>query len=234
MLFALFESGLFPENFFSEDRFNPALVRNKPMTVGCMVGARFNMVELREYKLYFENNCYSIALFSMGSELYRENELSGSLSIKIYELFSAGFSVHALNCRINSVSNRYNYCLRAGGAVWLGSLSLSGWINNINQGRFSVVDRLPTTYSLRADYAPENNIIFGLALRSIGGHLPFYNTGIKARMFKSIEIGLGLNTDPVLLEYTGCFSVGRLKVIYQGNSHADLGSSHLFGAVFRL
>src|SRR4030042_989088 len=234
LLFALFESGLFPENFFTEDQFNPALIRNKPAVLSFCAGTRFSMSELREYEIYLQSGSYSIGLNSLGSELYRENDLNGSFNVLIYDLISAGLGLHVLNCWISGNSNRFNYSLRAGSAGQLGPLLLSGWINNIKQLRFSSGDRLPVTYSVRADYTLENRIVFSLAVRSIAGNLLFYNTGIKSRFFNLVEIGFGLNTDPVLIEFVGCFRLGRLSLVYQGSSHYDLGLSHTFGAMFQL
>jgi hypothetical protein len=234
MLWALFESGFYPANFFSEVYFNPAWISEEPSVISFSTGTRFGLSELREHRLIFQSRHYSIGLYSLGSELYRENDLNGSLGFKVYGRITVGFSIHFLNSFIRDINNRFNYCLKAGSAVSIGPLFLSGWINNINQARFSTVDRLPTTYSLRADYALEKNIIFGFAIRAASGQLPFYNTGIRTRLFRPVEIELAINTDPVLIEFAACFYVGRLNFKYHGNDHPDLGFSHRIEAGLQL
>ncbi len=234
MIFTLFESVLFPDNIFAEDLFNPALIRGRPVEASFLAGTRFGMTELREYKFSFQGGAYAVGLSSLGSALYRENDISGSFSVQFREVINAGLGLHVLNCWISGNSNCYNYSLRAGGAGQIGFLLLSAWINNINQPRFSSAERVPVTYSARADYTLERGIVFSFALRSIAGNLPFYNAGIRAKFFGLLEAGIGLNTDPVLMEFTNCFRLGWLSMTYEGSSHPKLGWSHRFGVTFKL
>lgn len=231
-LFAIFESLLFPHNIFSENQFNPASLHQQNFELIIGTGSNFGLSELRTYTIHSAIKLYRINATSFGNDIYRENMFNAGLSFPVVEKLAAGFSIAMYNYWVKDMCNRFTYSLKIGALYKNSPLEIGGWINNINIPKFSDIDYLPPTYSLRINYLPGNNLSFAFAIRGIETDLPFYNFGLSYSPYKMITLGAGVNTDPMYLEYVLKLNLGNFILDYTGKNHRYLGLSHYFSVGF--
>jgi len=189
---------------------------------------RFELSELRTFGIYSQVDRYSIAVASFGSDSYRENYLELAFGFPVAGKFSFGLSAAGLNCWIKDFSNEFAYALKVGGRFESGQFLVGIWVNNVNVPRLSSVDYAPVSYSIRFDYRALRNLNFDFAIRGVETALPFYNLGLAFMPHKNLLIGLGVNTEPILLEYGLKVSFGKMFLNYSGNRHQQLGLTHNF------
>jgi len=232
ILFALFESQIFPYSIFLENQYNPASHFQKGVFINFGTGTRFCLSELRTYSIYTKIKSYSIHATSFGNDIYRENIISAGMSIQVVDKVIAGFGIAMLNYWIGNYCNRFGYSVKIGGLYHNKSTEIGGWINNINIPRFSDVDYLPPSYSLRFKYVTSNNVSLIFALRGLESDLPFFNIGVSCMPSKIITLGTGVNTDPLYLEYIIQLNLNTFILRYAGNNQRHLGLSHFLGLCF--
>jgi len=233
-LFTVFESFLFPPTIFDENRFNPATLYEKDFEVTISTEVKFGLSDLRAHTIYSHINSYRLSATSFGNDLYRENVVHLGFGFPIIEKLAVGLSVAMLNYWIRDTENHFGYSLKIGSVFHSTPVKASAWINNINVPKFSEVDYLPPNYSLRINYAALRNLSFHFALRGIETKLPFFNFGLFYSPYRIIKIGIGVNTDPTLLEYGLETYVGEFILNYSGSSHQKLGLSHSLSLGFHL
>jgi hypothetical protein len=232
MMLGVFETTLFPQNIFFEREFNPTLENRERFQVVIGTGSKFQLPELRTYYLYSSLRSYRLSACSFGNELYRENVLRLGSCFSFQKLWSVGFGVGLLNNWVRDYSNRFTYSLCLSSAFQKRNMKLSAWVNNLNFPRLSRVDQLPLSYSIRFDYQTKNRFEFAFAVRGMNKELPFFNFGITFAPYKIIDIGTGVNTDPIYLEYMVKLNLGDFILVYSGSNHQYLGLSHAFNLKF--
>ena len=87
---------------------------------------------------------------------------------------------------------------------------------------------------MRCDYFAMSNLSFNFAIRGIETDLPFFNFGLFYSPHEIIELGAGVNTEPILLEYGLKIYIGDFVINYFGSNHLQLGLSHLLSLGFVL
>jgi len=232
ILFALFESQIFPYSIFLENQYNPASHFQKGLIINVETGTRFGLSELRTYTIHTKINSYSIHATSFGNDIYRENIISAEMSMPVIDKVIVGFGIAMLNYCIEDYCNRFSYAVKIGGLYQNKSTEIGGWLNNINIPRFSDIDYLPPSYSLRFKYVTSNNVSLIFAIRGIESNLPFFNVGISYAPSKIITLGTGVNTDPLYLEYIVQLNLNTFILRYAGNNQHRLGLSHFLGLCF--
>ncbi len=232
ILFALFESQTFPYSIFLDNQHNPASHFQKGFIITVSTGTRFGLSELRTYTVYTRIKSYSIHAMSFGNDIYRENIMSADMSIQVVDKVIAGFGVALLNYWIEDYCNRFGYSVKVGGLYQNKSTEIGGWVNNINTPRFSDIDYLPPSYSLRFKYMTPNNVSLLFAIRGAGSDLPFFNIGIAYMPSRIITLGTGVNTDPLYLEYIIELNLNTFILRYTGSNQRHLGLSHFLGLCF--
>lgn len=234
ILFAVFESFLFPRTHFLENQFNPATLYQNSFTIRVGTEVRFGLSELRTHTIDAHIRSYGLSAATFGNDLYRENVMSLGFGFPIVETFAVGFSVAVLNYWVKHTENHFSYSLKIGGVFHRTPVEASAWISNVNVPKFSEIDYLPPNYSLRVAYSALYNLSFYFALRGIETELPFFNVGFFYAPYRMITIGMGVHTDPLLFEYGLEIYVGEFLLNYSGSNHPKLGLSHYVGAGFRL
>lgn len=232
LLLGFFDSFLFPGSMLHEEQFNPAYLHQQKFEVMLGSEQRFELAELRTVGVYSQVGRYGIRAASFGHDLYRENLLGFSAGFSVTDGFALGFGVAGMNCLVRDLSNDFTYSIKAGGLLDAGDLSFSGWVNNVNVPRISAVDCTPVSYALRFDYRPRANLDFNFSVRGVAAGLPFYNCGVLFAPHEIMLLGLGVNTQPVLLEFGMKLSPGRMLFSYSGSRHRQLGMTHIFGVGF--
>ena len=225
-IFTLFESTLFPRSIFVENEFNPAAVCLKGVEIDIGIGANYGLSDLRTYTLHSAFKSYSINISSFGSDIYRENILSADAGFLLTEGLATGFSVAMLNYWVKENCTRYAYSIKVGVLYQKNPFEIGGWVNNINFPKFSSIDYIPPNYSLQLRCLPKNNLSVIFALRGIEIDVPFFNFGLAYSPYRMITFGVGINSDPMYLEYMMKLSAGNFTLNYVGNSHTYLGLSH--------
>ncbi len=231
-LFALFESQLFPSSVFLDNQYNAASHYHKGFRINLETGTRFGLSELRAYSIQTEANSYSINAVSFGDDIYRENIVSADVSIPVVDEVLAGFGVAMFNYWIRDYCNRFSYSLKIGGLYRSSHAEIGGWINNINVPKFSDIDYLPLCYSLGLKYITPDNLSFIFAIRGVETALPFFNLGLSYEPSRIITLGVGVNTEPLYLEYLVQLNLETFAVRYTGSNQRHLGLSHSFGLCF--
>ena len=233
-LFAIFETFLFPRGILSENQFNPATLHQNQFEITIDTEVKFGLTELRIHRIHSQIRTYSISVASFGNDIYRENIVGLGLSFPVVEKLAAGFNISAINYWIKDNCSCFGYSLRIGAIFWNNPIELGAWINNINMPKFSEVDYVPLSYSFRGRFLAMENLSFYFATRGLDTDLPFFNFGLFYAPYKIIEFGMGINTDPILLEYGLKIFVGQFDLYYSGSNHRQLGLSHQLGVGFCL
>ena len=232
LLFGFFESFLFPRSVLHQIEFNPAQLHREKFELLLGSETRYGLAEIRTFYLYSQINRYSIELASFGSDLYRENFFQFGFGFPIGEWFAAGFHVAGLNCWVKDLSSDFAYAIKAGAQFETDVVIVSAWLNNINVPRISTVDYAPVTYSARLDYNPHPNFDFIFALLGVETGLPFYRCGVEWTPHASMLLCVGFTTRPITIEYGIKITIGRVRLLYSGNRHQQLGLTHDFGIGF--
>lgn len=232
LIISAFETTLFPQSLFLEDHFNPALEAREGFQLDLGTGSRFGLSELRTYYVYSTIKSYRLSAHSFGCDLYRENMLRLGSCFGIRKAWTVGFSVGLLNNWVRDNFNRFAYSLCLGSIFQTGDVKVSGWVDNINMPRLSSVDYLPPSYSMRFDYITKSRLDFAFAVRGMEKNLPFFNFGVSLSPYEIILIGVGVNTDPLYLEYILKLNLGDFALCYAGSNHQYLGLSHAFSIGF--
>jgi len=231
-LFNIFETSLFPGSFTSIKNLNPGYLLEKNREVSLGGEERFCLKELRTYFINFQSENYQVSLKSFGNELYRENQLEFSGGFSPVPKLGIGFGLALLNCSIKDNFSIFSYSLKTG-IVYKSSPFESGLLfGNLNQPRFSEIDRLPFFYFFNSRYWVGKEIGLYFNIGGEEGSLPFFNFGLVLFPFKNLQISAGMNTENFLFEYNLRIPLGRISFDYSGNHHPQLGLSHCFIILF--
>jgi hypothetical protein len=233
-LFTVFESFLFPHTFFEEYHYNPAILYQEHIDITVCSDMRFGLPELQTYSIYSRLRSYSLSAASFGTDLYRENIISAGIGFPLTSSVATGIGISVLNYWIKDIENQVGYSLRIGGVFQHTPLTVGAWIHNVNVPKFSDVDYLPPCYSIRINYALSPRASFHVALRGIETTVPFLNFGLQYSPYTPLACRVGINTDPLFLEYGLTLTVGAFVIHYAGSNHYHLGLSHSFGLGFSL
>jgi hypothetical protein len=231
-LISFFDSFLFPKSVLYENKFNPAQLHEKKFELMLTSEMRYELPELRTFGLYSQIDRYSFELASFGSGSYRENFFEFGLGFPIGNHFALGMNVTGLNTWIKNISNDFTYGIKLGAQFENDFFLISSWVNNVNVPRLSPVDYVPVSYSVRVDYKASPTLDFGFAVRGVENGLPFYNFGLRFYPHEILLLSLGVNSEPMLLEYGLQLSLGKMFLSYSGNRHQQLGLTHNLGLGF--
>lgn len=232
LLLGFFDSFLFPANIFQEEQFNPAYLHRERFEVTVGSEQRFELPELRTVGIYSQVGRYAVRAASHGHELYRENYLGVGAGISVTQHIAFGFGVAGMNCLVRDLSNDFTYSLKAGGLFETSGWAVSAWVNNVNVPRISAVDYAPVSYAARFAYRPRPDLDFSIAIRGVALDAPFYNCAVQFAPHEIMRLGLGVNTEPLLLEFGMKVAPGRICLSYAGSRHPQLGMTHSFGVGF--
>lgn len=232
LLLGFFDSFLFPGSILHDERFNPAYLHRERVEVMLSSEIRYELADLRSYRVYSQISRYSIKAVSFGGELYRENFLELGAGFPIVPGFALGFNIAGMNCWVRDSRNEFTYSIKIGGILDREPFTVSGWVNNVNVPRISSIDYAPVSYSVRFDYRTDTSLNFDLSMKGVGTEIPFYKVGVVLVPHNIMRLGLGVNTRPLLLEFGMAISLGRMFVSYSGNRHPQLGVTHIFGFGF--
>lgn len=231
-LFAVFESSLFPHSILLENQFNPATLYQKQFEIIAGTEVKFGLPELRTYTIYSQIKSYSIAVTSFGSDLYKENVIGFGFGFPVVKKLAVGLNISLLNYWIKEHYSHLGYSIRVGGFFQNSPFEIGAWVNNINIPRFSEIDYVPLSYSVRCSYFAVHNLSFNFAIRGVETDLPFFNFGAFYSPYKIIELAAGINTEPLLLEYGLKINLGEFTMGYAGSHHRQLGLSHQLSIAF--
>ncbi len=229
---AAFETSLFPVSDFFESCFNPAYHARPRTEFSITADERFSLSDLSTYTARTQIRNLALEVKRFGNDLYRENSLTFGYGFSIRGNLHAGVDVSALNCWIKDIASRYSYAVRCGACLASSSGELGWWLNNLNVPRFSETDRVPLTYGARALYAVNNALSCRLSARSLETQVPFLNIGIGIVPSRLLTLDLGINSNPLWLEYGCTVRLGTLAVNYSGHNHQQLGLTHALTLLF--
>jgi len=232
LLCAAFETSLFPASDFFETRFNPAYHARTRTELSITADERFSLSDLSTYTARAQLLNLALEATRFGNNLYRENSLKFGYGFAIRRNLHAGVDVSALNCWIKDISSRYSYAVRCGVCLASSTGELGLWLNNLNIPRFNETDRVPLTYGARAVYAVNPVLSYRLSARSVETQVPFFNIGIGIVPAPLLALDLGVNSDPLWLEYGCTVRLGALAVNYSGYNHQQLGLTHALTLLF--
>ncbi|HEX7319692.1 MAG TPA: hypothetical protein VF399_04975 [bacterium] len=232
LLCAAFETSLFPASDFLEARFNPAYHARTRTEFSITADERFSLSDLSTYTARSQIRNLAFEVTRFGNSLYRENSLTFGYGFAIRGTLHAGVDVSALNCWIKDLSSRYSYAVRCGACFASPTGELGLWLNNLNIPRFSETDRVPLTYGARGVYAVNTVLSCRLSARSTETQVPFLNIGIGIVPGSLLALDLGVNSDPLWLEYGCTVRLGTLAVNYSGHNHQQLGLTHALTLLF--
>lgn len=233
-LVTVFESSLFPQSILSEHQFNPAILYEQQFGIIASTGVNFGLSELKTYSLYSQIKSYSICITTFGNELYRENIIGLGFGFPFTEHAAVGFNIFLLNYSIKDHYSHYGFSLRFGALFQHTPFELGAWINNINVPKFSDIDYVPPNYSIQCGFRAADNVLFNFSIRGVETDLPFFNIATHYSPYNIVELALGVNTDPLLLEYGLKIHLGDLCLSYAGSHHRQLGLSHRLSTGFGL
>ncbi len=228
-LFGLFESALFPESELIEENYNPARLAREQVRFACAGTQKFGLTDLRACAGYIQYGHAGLAFHSFGNQYYREQRAGFGFGFPAGRAVSAGLEATLLNCRISPRPPLWGYALKAGCRLDLGRGGLDIWLNNINRPVFVSGDRLPLSAACRVEYAADRRLTIYAAAMGQEDDPPFVRFGLMMDPAPMVRIQAGIVTDPTLVEYGIRLETGRLRCLYAGALHPQLGLTHCFG-----
>jgi len=231
-LISVFETSLFPASSFFEARFNPAYLSCSRREIILGGEQRFNSADFRTYSIWSQIKYCSIAIASFGNNLYKENRLDIGYGFPVFKWIGAGIDLGILNCWVKDYYSKYTYTARFGMCLQAKKPEIDFWFNNISFSKFSDIDYLPFSYSVRFCYPINNYLAFRLATRGIQKEIPFFDFGFIVSPCRMTQIDFSINTEPLLLEYGLIIGLGKLTICYAGSNHRQLGLTHSISLIF--
>lgn len=229
-----FESMYFPQSVFYGHAHDIAFCKSEGLRASMGMQSHFQLPGVRTFTITVAHYPYSVSGSSFGSDLYRENQLTGSFGFDIRSDFRACVSIALLNYWVQDHCNRYGYAVHVSSSYALGVLTIGGWLNNINMPHLYDNDAIPMTYTARAQYDVCKNLACIIAARGTDERLPFFNVGVSWVLHPCVVIGVGANTDPLCAEYMVRLPLGRIGIHCTGTFHEYLGPSHAMRVAFEL
>jgi hypothetical protein len=231
-LFSLFESGLFPDNILLRTKYNPAHLARENFELLSFGQQKFGLDEFRSFDLSLQTRSFGLCLNGFGGDYYRENRVALGLAFGLNRNLAAGIEIDLLNNWIKDYANRFGYGLKLGGLYQAGQFIFGAFVNNLNQPRFSAIDRLPISYGIDFCYAASVRFAPYFSILGSDQIPPFFRFGIGLAPASPVKITAGVNTDPVQLEYGFQFRIRSLNFLYAGSTHSQLGLTHGLGLQF--
>jgi len=231
-LWAVFESSLFGPGPVCEKEFNPASLADKKTAFKFYLEQRFGLEDLKRFGAGFQFGSYRCNLSSFGNELYRENLIGLGFGYPAAQFLDIGFALSILNYWIENYTNQFSYSLMFGAKLQHHPVEISGWAGNLNIPRFSQIDYLPPVYSMGINYQGTKDLHFLIFVKGVETNLPFFNFGFTYSPYQITQLGFGVNTEPLSIEYYFKINPGNFIFTYFGNSHYILGLSHSLGVGF--
>jgi len=218
---------------------NPALAVDLLPTAAVAWSQQFGLPELTRESfmagLELRTQPLAIAASTLGSEVYRENEVALIVARKLGERVTAGVEARADNLAIEGYSSATVFALTAGlsvrptarvsfGVVWrnLNEPKLPGYRDRISESlTIGVAARVVEQGMLAADVVQEKHFAAE------------YRIGAEARVMSRLFLRVGVRAEPVRPSAGFQIDLGRCSFLYAGDLHPDLGASHEFGLSFR-
>lgn len=232
VLFAAFETALFPAHGFFEARFNPAFFPAARYEIAFSSDRRFGLSEMNTRGVACRIGQFFANAASFGGDLYRENRLGFGYGFDILKNLRAGLDIALLNYRIRDYCSRYAFAVKTGLFFRPRRGQVGLWVNNINRPRFSAVDNLPLAYAAGISYPVSARLDFDFSVRGLEYGLPFYNYGLSYAPFKALAVDAAINSQPRQFEYGFDLRLGRISLYYAGTAHLELGLSHSISIIF--
>ncbi len=232
LLVAAFESMLFPRSIILEEYYNPAVP--SPGRFAFQLGTRshFGIPGLRTYSGHVSVNRFHIGMQSFGDDLYRENMLTAGGCYSMGYGVSLGGELALFQQSVHEGEDLSAYSTNLG-AHFQSSIFVAGaWVRNLTVPRLSPVDYIPPCYSMNVMYRPERFLTVRCAVSSIELSMPFFSFGATYAPYHAVMFGIGVNSDPLYIDYCATFIIGSISVQYSGTNHQYLGLSHLFLITF--
>jgi hypothetical protein len=231
-LVAAFESMLFPRSIILEEYYNPAVPPPGRFVVQLGTRSHFGIPGLRTYSGHISANRFHIGIQSFGDDLYRENMLTAGGYFSAGYGMSLGGELVLYQQSVLEGMDQSAYSANLGAHFRNATFAAGAWVRNLTVPRLSSIDYIPPCYSLKVMYRPEQFLTVRCAVSSIELSMPFFSFGATYAPYRAVMFGVGVNSDPLYIDYSATFIVGAISVQYSGTNHQYLGLSHLFLITF--
>jgi hypothetical protein len=227
-LVAAFESMLYPQSIIIEEYYNPA--KPAPYRFLASFGTRshFGIPGLRTYTGRVSFTSFRVGIQSFGDELYRENMLTAGGRFPAGYGIAVGGELVLYHQSIQDNENRSCYSANLGTHFQSTAVEIGAWMHNLTIPRLSPVDYIPPCYSLNIMYRPQQYLSARCGVHSTELSMPFFSFGVTWMPYRIVMVGVGVNSDPLYIDYSATFVIGAVSIQYSGTNHQYLGSSHLF------
>ena len=232
VLFAAFESMLFPHSIIVEEYYNPAIPVPGLFRASFSTRSHFGIPGLRTYTGRVSFNRFHIGMQSFGDDLYRENMLTVGGHFSAGYGMSFGSELVLYHQSVLEAGSQSGYSANLGAHFQSPSCDAGVWMRNLTVPRLSPVDYIPPCYSIGIMYQPEYYLTARCAVNSIELSMPFFSFGVTYAPYRIVMIGIGVNSDPLYIDYSASFIIGAINIQYSGTNHQYLGLSHLFQITF--
>jgi hypothetical protein len=231
-LVAAFESMLFPRSIIVEEYYNPATPL--PCHFQASFGTRnhFGIPGLRTYTGRVSINSFHVGMQSFGDDVYRENMLNAGGRFSAAYGMSFGGELVLFHQSVLDNENLSCYSVNLGTHFQSSVFEAGTWMHNLTMPRLSPTDYIPPCYSLNIMYRPEQYLSVRCTVNSIELSMPFFSCGATYRPYGVVMFGVGVNSDPLYIDYSAAFFIGAISIQYSGTNHQYLGLSHLFQLTF--
>lgn len=190
--------------------------------------SHFGIPGLRTFTGRIRTHSFHAGVQSFGDDVYRENMVTAGGRLYAPGNISLGGELVLYDQSLLGYERHVCYSVDLGTHFQNPVFEAGAWVRNITVPRLSSYDRVPPCYSLHVLYRPEHFLSVCGAVSSIEVSMPFFSFGATYSPHHSIAIGIGVNSDPLHIEYSAAFFIGAISVQYCGSNHQYLGQSHLF------
>ena len=232
MLIAAFESMLFPRSIIVEEYYNPATPPPTYFLAQLSTRSHFGIPGLRTFTGRVSLSRFHLGLRSFGDDVYRESVLTAGGHYIAAGCVSFGSELVLYHRSVRDYEQHTSYTINIGTQYGSAAFQAGAWMHNLTVPRFSSIDYIPPCYSVHITYRPEHNLSIRGAVNSVELSMPYFSCGATFAPYPIFVMGVGVNSDPLYIEYSATFVVGALSVQYCGTNHQYLGLSHLFQLTF--
>lgn len=231
-LIAAFESMLFPRSIVVEEYYNPAMPSPGHFLASFGTRSHFGIPGLRTYTGRVSLNSFHIGMQSFGDEIYRENRMTAGGRFSAAYGMSFGSELVLYHQSVLDNENHSCYSVNIGTQFQHAAFEAGVWMHNLTVPRLSPIDYIPPCYSLNVMYRPQQYLSVRCAVQSVELSMPFFSFGATYTPYRIMMIGVGVNSDPLYIDYSASFNIGVISIQYSGTNHQYLGLSHFFQLTF--
>ncbi len=232
LLVAAFESMLFPRSIILEEYYNPAVPSAGRYMVQFSTRSHFGIPGLRTYSGRVSAHRFHVGMQSFGDDLYRENMLTAGGCFSAGYGMSLGGELVLYQLSVLEGEGQSAYSANLGAHFQNTAFAAGAWVRNLTVPRLSSIDYIPPCYSVNVMYRPEPFLTVKCAVSSIELSMPFFSFGATYAPYRAVMFGIGVNSDPLYIDYSAAFIIGTIGIQYSGTNHQYLGLSHLFLITF--